>query len=956
MTPLTLNGSGSFRLTHWHGRVAQVAGLYATMTPSVDTMEKTNTNNVNKILEVAISNKKKEKQEPVPLTTEEVLEKTSYLKALKNKSKETQRALAKDPELQHDQQFMAKLINESREVSTLMTELGLSGVKKFGNDLKALPARYMSSEPMLLEDMLKLSAVGDLSTKAVAAYQGTQPGARPLQTAWVPPAMPAMLKYEEIKLYLQGIATLKPVASLQRSDKDPYYKPGAGPKNLLTHVVQQQFVPQDAIWIALLQSLGTDWREEEDITYETLKTVLRKYYVGSGPNVGWLKRLREGKSKPHPTFELTDSEFKDLCTALPWDSTRVPKWKEISFLDLLKKVPINAQARAGAPRQLKKGEVTEEITKDAIQYYQLIQENKMQQYAVKNPGEFATFVMAKLDRYEIADWGEKIRPYYASNGGKAFCSSAVLQPYSHALKGFWEDPKSCNAHGFSWNSGGAQRLYEWILDKYQNAPPGVYAIGYSDDGLWIIVEMVGTTRVVIIADLDIKHCDMSLGSSFQKPMVKHVAMVLGNETPEGLRKLAAQAVRDIFTQVVVVQGSITYLSVDQVHSGLPGTPEADQVGFTTAYVIIRNAYPNQIGTPAQKFRACEEILAQRTGIRFKPYVWHDFRPEQNEYPFEFLGKRLKKYGPVYLPVVTLEKAITQCVTPKKSLKGDAHVRAWMERARGLAVTSLWAYPALMSVAMRQFDVFKLQRFTPGATMESEDLDETDFAQIAGPGTKWVFTDDKFPTIAQIKNMYDPRCQSMDIPQKLKAAVVSQTAGQAMETLYPAPTGAWGDEDPAGTLIREPVYVPDNVRLTPSVPQVVPVADQGRVLPLPASVKAAYLKAWAQASALARAAARTKHFKVRVGGGISALTRGEMRDIKYSDAAVREAWEYAWHEEQNQHDFVWKPEEYEDTTRWETVEDTQIEDAYAQMETEYNNRVRVRGPQSITKGASGDYDV
>jgi len=924
-------------------------------------------------------NVKTEESKPIPRTVSSSSESEQYsdaersalqdeLRSVKDEQRKQQRALARDPSLGEQSEFMDNLRALGRKTSELMNKLGLASLERFINDPKEPAARLTTSQYVSYAEMNQLAAIGNMSDAALKALRQAEAGktvtARPTITATPMQPMPRAWETHQISAFMAGTPNLKPLESCQRSEKDPYYKKGGGLNNLCTSVMQQNYVSTDTQWITNLQMLGKEWNHVSPDIYDALNRAVNGYYVGSGPLIGWYKRLKQGKSAPHPKFNLTVKEFEQVYEALPFSMERRVKWDEATLEVMLSKLKrINPRATAGFPRQKAKHEVWKDVVADLYEYYKLIQENKFTEYVLKHPGEFLTQVKNKMDRYEMDDWGEKIRVYYAGNGGKSTLNSMIMQSYSACLLGFWEDPKSCNAHGFSWGHGGAQKLYDWIERHYLNSPAGVYAIGYSDDGLWLIIGPgeVGK-REVYIADLDIKHCDMAMGVSFQPIMMQHVVHVLG-KLPEGWKNLAKEAVRDIWNQIVILQGPLIYASTNQIHSGMPGTAEADQVGFAVLYVKIRNAFAELLAAasaankpigPIEAFEGAYAIVSKTIGLTFKPYSkeqqfkFHKFKPQQVEYPVKFLGKTLKLVNGYYLPYVDLDTTVVQCVHPKKNMKGMAGLRAWQERVRSLAMTSLWCHEAIYESGRKQYELYLSKGVTPASLLDDDDDADSalDVEMVLGPQMFVTFSGSDFPRREWIISLYDERALTT-IGKHISVQHIGrkQTVADAFRELYEEKgeesKGAWWADNEQMEAFRSIADVGKGKTAQPSIPETTP-EKQGQIPPLPQHIKDAYNKARKEAYDKIRNAFRAP-VKLRAKGQMRSLLVGNARDRKQNyflrdDAGqIANDFDEAFQEEYEKYSEAF--DEYDEGAEWEEFDLNSDDDFYKRLEQEYEDNAR-----------------
>lgn len=890
----------------------------------------------------------------------------SELRQCKIEYKALQKAGRQHPELAVDQEYVAQMGALSRKINSIVEQMKLGKLTKFAM-ADPVTARLTTSKVLTYEEMVQLTAIGNVTDQAVVALRQVQKGAevtvRPTITVFVPPQMPKVMDIPQIAGFMAGIRTLQPLQGVQRCKKDPYFVAGGGPKNMATSIMNQNFVPQDAQWVTNLQNLPHEFKDERAAVYEATKSAVENYYCGSGPLIGWFGRIREGKSKPHPMFTLTEAEMQAVFKVLPWAKSRATDWKTATLETILKKVKINPRANSGFPRQKSKALTFPHLIADAHEYYKLMQENKFLKYQEDNPGEFLTIVKNKLDRYMQAEWGKKIRPYYNSNGGKALLNSGAVATYSEQLEGFWENPESCNAHGFSWANGGAQRLYDWVVNHYKQSPPGVYAIGYSDDGLWVIVWVDSDgVRRVWVGDLDIKHCDMSLGNSFQPVMMRHVMAVYGKDAPQGFKNLAAGAVREIWNQVVVLYGPLVYMSRDQVHSGLPGTAEADQVGFAVYYTCMKAAVEGLMkdspGTdPREIFRVAEGLMEKKLGLTLKPYTWYEFKPNQRDYEWEFLGKRLQLRNGWYVPYVTLDKAVLQCVVPKKAMKGVEGLRAWMERARGLAVTSLWNHPVLFEAGRLQYELYQKQGLKPADELLNEDESEIQFETILGQSMTVTYPNQNYPTLEWVLNLYEPRALTAAgtaAAAHVSGFVTKRTAADVFAEMYGGDdyeqSGKWADASVEVEDLKAKLDVgsgkQDQLRLKPAVT----LESQWTPPPLPKEVKEAYNAARLQARERVHQSFKAP-VKLREGGKLRGLLRTGARDIKYEagfSKDLAERFDAAW-EEENEAYSIDADDAYEEGSGWVVYDELEDEDFYQKLERDWQTeqkkgRSMIKGPR------------
>lgn len=828
--------------------------------------------------------------------------KRERLGVLKAEVASLQRLASKETDVARQQDLAARVASHNREVAVLMRELGLSTVFKEKPEREAR-RKFLPTQELTVDQLLTLAAAGKSTPEGAAALTKLRevPGVMKIIAPWVPPPFPPSPDAQSVAAYMAGCKTFKPIQAVLRCVKDPYFKPAGGLKNLATVTQPPQYVGQDAEWIALLQQVPAEYAGERSEVLRCLERAVAGYYVASGPIEGWLARLKKGDARPHPNFVLTEKELQAVYRVLPWAAERAPNFAKASLLDLLKQVRINGAAGAGMPRHKKKAVVMKELLEDAVQYYSLLQKKEFNAYAQLHPGEFLTICKMKLDRYEAEDWGKKVRPYYNLNGGLALIFSCVVQAYSGCLVPFWENPESCNAHGFSWNSGGGDRLYAWVK-WVASQPPGLYAIGYSDDGLWAIKTKSGD---VFVSDRDIAQCDSSCGNAFLPPYRAHLIAVLEKVLNDPWRNVTLASASSIWKQVVILYKSLCFLSDNKVHSGVPGTAEADQVAFAVLYTLLQVEFTKLYaardgGAWELCFNEAVKLVSSRIGLEFKEAQWYQFEEDQEEYPWEFLGKRLVKFRGHYIPVVTMEKAVVQLVTPKSNRSGLDGQRAWMERARGLAVTSLFWHPVLFDLAKKAYNRKLESGVKPAATMDGEEVGESDLEQILGQGVQVTFSDVKFPSREWVFSLYlGVQAPTEEAEEKIAVLSPVQSAADIFSDFFaepeaPPPSAKWAETEPPNPT-REAAKLPlkeaPRIKELPVTPTTAGTGYQ--MAPLPQAVKDAYHQARRDAfRAMAEATGGKRKGQYQRGGAVEKMLFNPAEHVVFTREGIRTAWENA----------------------------------------------------------------
>lgn len=859
-----------------------------------------------------------------------------------------QREAEMTSDLSVKQQLVGQVALLQSNAQKLAKELGFTempSLRKLQKPGQAAPVRFLPTEELTVDQVLTLAAAGHVTPEGAAALADAAKAGVQVITPWVPPPFPPMPDAQSVAAFFAGAKTMVPVAAVQRSPKDPNWKKEGGLKNFATVQQPPQYVGQDGEWISLLQQLPARYERERQVIRQALQRAVSGHYVGSGPIEGWFARIKAGDERPHPKFSLSAKELEEVFAVLPWDETRAPTFKGQDLLDVLRRVKVNPAAGAGMPRMKKKGEVLKLVLEDAVQYYELLTNKALAAYQKQHPGEFLTIAKAKLDRYEQAEWGKKIRPYYNLNGGMGLLYSAVIQAYSSALLGFWEKEDSCNAHGFAWNNGGGDRLYSWVKTRAAKGP-GLYALGYSDDGLWVIVDSEGRT---LVSDRDIAQCDASCGDDHLPAYREHVTRVLKNALTEGWANVKNAACAAVFGQLVLLYKSLVYYSRNKIHSGVPGTAEADQIAFATAFVLIRSSYNKLVEAkedPREAFAKAEKLLADRIGLTFKASQWHLFKPDQEEYSWTFLGKRLVKHRGNYIPKVDLDKAVVQLVTPKKNSGGLEGQRAWMERCRGLAVTSLYSHPPLFALAKEAYERKLKAGIQPAPTFDGADAEERDLDQILGYGVEVKFPSAEFPRYEWIIALYTGVLSARADPGQEKVVVVqpARSAADFFDEAFPAapedaPGMAWGDTVPeAPQRVAAQKTLEESQRLPgPIINQVPAGPAQYTLAPLPEEVKQAYRDARiAYARRISAEAPRKKRGGYVRGGAVEALETGGS-SLVFTKEGIQKVWDEAYNA-----DFQFTNPEFYDDSDWVEYEHP----SFTETDEEWGRRMEAEADKAL----------
>lgn len=319
-----------------------------------------------------------------------------------------------------------------------------------------------------------------------------------------------------------------------------------------------------------------------------------------------------------------------------------------------------------------------------------------------------------------------------------------------------------------------------------------------------------------------------------------------------------------------------------------------------------------------------------------------------------MGKHLRLYKGHYIPVVSLKRAVVQCITPKKNTSGLEGQRAWMERARGLAVTSLYWHAELFELAQDQYRRMAESGIRPATTFDGELSNESDLEALGGVGTELIFPDDSFPTRNYIVSMYMPmgaQAPGVAAPgveakpkppiqvAKHKSAAEEFAAFYALDEDGPKD---WADDVPEAAMLKEVVLRETHKIDLPPVVAVNRAAQQHDVPPLDPRVKEAYNAARRAALARMRAARVDKKLNRR-GRLVKLLEDPADRTVVFTaDGIKREFEEAAEQEIVDQALAVDEGEEYDEHEAYlDTLNDDQL-DEYLTKRSVRRVRMTVKG--------------
>jgi len=235
--------------------------------------------------------------------------------------------------------------------------------------------------------------------------------------------------------------------------------------------------------------------------------LINQKYLGAGTPQGLLHRLSTQlttRSSPR----LTQEEVDFTISHFPTMYTPLFKGESLNTIS----PELNPEAHPGAPWFIPGVTVnTEDIASIgaafATKYIDVLKTegvSSLIKYS-ESPDhrhEFVAMLCPKLDVYERAEYFEKVRPFFVFPLSLRFLFTAITDKIFPAIQNFSENPRSCSAFRFTWTSGGAQILLDWISDT---TIPGTHFLFWGDDAIY---KIVGKDNSVAIFMPDISGMDM----------------------------------------------------------------------------------------------------------------------------------------------------------------------------------------------------------------------------------------------------------------------------------------------------------------------------------------------------------------------------------------------------------------------------------------------------------------
>lgn len=665
-----------------------------------------------------------------------------------------------------------------------------------------------------------------------------------------------------------SIATMRPITSV-KSDKgedgygaDPWRKDTAdGVPGLVSYQLSTvSYSKSNDIAMRLLQLRWDQFTPAQISEAWGWVHEAAKYQVTNGPLAGLFTRLKAGLSRPKMNkikFERDGPEWKAVSRLMPVDPKRCTPMAGKDLREF--KVVINWKSSAGMPYNKMKGDkgVAEDAFAVAKKVLLAISEGRQPQQAVAHPQWYLVLLKNKLDLYLYEDTKDSIRSYFVYPFPLTWLFSAVMQNLTQGYLTFVEDEESMNAHGFCWNYGGGNVLYQWVARGYQPSSRPVRGIAYSDDQLWTIrcKGPDGKPMLLVFAP-DYKRMDLSLstmiGRAYYLMEAERFKSVLGDKTWTGVFQLNCKMAFECMT---IVSYSLVYYMCNILHSGVPGTPEFDQFASALCFNRVQEALGDTTDLTQEEVVAKLDLVLAAVDDEYKlvvkpetkkPYV---FRPDQPEYEFPFLGKRLVRAACYtngqlswcYVPASDPVRAVASMTSPKSSLKGQALISAQMTRVRSIIASGAFVHPAIYAAASGWFRTQVQLGNVARDPLEGVDDEAAiyDQKQIQIPN-KWG--SDFFPTYEECLQLYLPAGTTAapnvphPPPREVSVAQVGTPVGEA--ELLELLGSDWGGQS---LLYEDDRKGKDVGGVTVPHTPVAKVAEQGRQPKLTAAEREARLK-------------------------------------------------------------------------------------------------------------------
>lgn len=255
---------------------------------------------------------------------------------------------------------------------------------------------------------------------------------------------------------------------------------------------------------------------EDNRTY-TVMNEINKHYKGNGTPLALGVRLREQVPTIAPPI-IDDNKFRLISDFIwkvyPVDVKSFKTFKETNLMNC--NIEINKDAHPGAPfyksgvnletvyeQDNKPLRVITVVANLAEKYFKLCQQGYTKsiiQYfeSIENRYEFLSLVCPKVEVMKRDNYLTKVRPFFVMPAALKLLFTPIADNTIDTMKNFLEDPNSHSAFRFTWNRGGAQKMWNWIKGKQKT--PGFHWLAWGDDCI-IVAVAKDRTSIIIMPDV-----------------------------------------------------------------------------------------------------------------------------------------------------------------------------------------------------------------------------------------------------------------------------------------------------------------------------------------------------------------------------------------------------------------------------------------------------------------------
>jgi len=610
---------------------------------------------------------------------------------------------------------------------------------------------------MTLEELLSLESVpvksreGRSRTTSAETYSKHGSASRyykmdSMKVVSIPP-LPPKTDQEKIKTILaplRGARKVMPIGALHRDVLDVRASSIKQKKlaSFSTNEMTFSNFGKDGEFINVAKQFPRDeaFTDEEEEAYVEALLGANAYIGSSGNMQGLLTRLVTGLLEPKVVPVLSVAE----CTR--W-ARKAVKYRPVDVVfsgrslaeviaDLKGEIKFNPNSNAGVPYYCKLATVgtMRQALEVGSEMLDAIAEGKFEAFVENRPSLMAVLLKNKQDYYKVENLANKIRPYFVYPLHERLLYSA-LHCKLKAVR-FDEDYSAdmASAVGFSWNYGGGDRMYDWIVAQTRKGE-GFYSTFYGDDQLWVIVG--GGSHSTYIVTPDFSHMDLSLAPQWGQVAysVWRGAFKHFDNTWDAVLKLNCKRA---FVRPVIVDGALTFNFKYGLGSGIPGTTKFDEIASATVNGYVSEMFEARKGT----WEGIEQLLPilmqikkdveRKFGLVFKDGTLQPtpFVEGSESYDFVFLGQKLiRMHGERnkhYVPKPELVKLMLSATTFKKSYKSPLlRQKAAMQKFRSLYAMGGYLYPILADRLHAQYISYEKRSIRPMLDDDPEFVTETE---------------------------------------------------------------------------------------------------------------------------------------------------------------------------------------------------------------------------------------